>query len=320
VPGKGGDAVRDYEAQLAAPAYTLTPRNGLRRRGFVALLCGAALAPVVAPLAALAQQPGKRPTVGFLGATTPTIWGAFVSAFVQRLRELGWNDGQNLAIEYRWAEGREDRYAAFAAELVQRKVDIIVTAGTPAVLAVMKATSTIPIVFAAAGDPVQTGLVSSLAHPGGNVTGLSNQQTDLGGLRLELLREIAPGVKRVAVLGNVDSPIIRLEMDSVLAAATKLGLEAPGSHQYFGGQSETADHERVSGVRPSRRPDVVRTELPGSVPAVRRLCRQDPARGEAGRHPGRAAGEVRSHRQQHDREGAWAENPRDIFDARQRSD
>jgi len=195
----------------------------MRRRDFFTLVGGAAAA---WPLAAHAQQPGKRPTIGFLGAATPTIWSAFVSAFLMRLRELGWTDGQNIAIEYRWAEGRESRYAQFAAELVQSNVDIIVTAGTPAVLAVMKATSTIPIVFAAAGDPVQTGLVSSLARPGGNVTGLSNQQTDLGGLRLELLREIVPGLKRVAVLGNVNSPTVTLEMNSVLAAATKLGLEA----------------------------------------------------------------------------------------------
>jgi putative ABC transport system substrate-binding protein len=218
--------VRDDEAQLTVPSLASMPVNGLRRRELVALLCGAALSPVVAPLSARAQQPRKRPTVGFLGATTPTIWSAFVSAFLLRLRELGWTDGQNIAIEYRWAEGRESRYAEFAAELVQRNVDIIVTAGTPAVLAVMKATSTIPIVFAAAGDPVRTGLVTSLARPGGNATGLSNQQTDLGGIRLELLREIVPGLKQVAVLGNVDSPIITLEMNSVLAAAAKLSLEA----------------------------------------------------------------------------------------------
>jgi putative ABC transport system substrate-binding protein len=196
----------------------------MRRRDFIKVIAGSAAA--AWPLAVRAQQPGKRPTIGFLGATTPTVWSAFVSAFLMRLRELGWADGQNIAIEYRWAEGRESRYAQFAAELVQRNVDIIVTAGTPAVLAVMKATSTIPIVFAAAGDPVQTGLVSSLARPGGNVTGLSNQQTDLGGLRLELLREIVSGLKRVAVLGNVNSPNVTLEMNSVLAAATKLGLEA----------------------------------------------------------------------------------------------
>ena len=173
-----------------------------------------------------AEQQGKSPTIGFLGATTPTIWSAFVGAFVQRLRELGWIDGRNVAIEYRWAEGQEDRYAVFAAELVQRRVDVIVTAGTSATMSVKKATPTIPVVFASAGDPVRTGLVASLARPGGNVTGLSNLQTDLGGIRLELLREVIPTLKRVALLGNVDSPLITLEMEGVEAAAAKLGLDA----------------------------------------------------------------------------------------------
>jgi putative ABC transport system substrate-binding protein len=198
---------------------------GLGRREFLGLLAAAAAAPVVGPHAAAAQQPGKAQTIGFLGATTPTIWSANLAAFLQRLRELGWIDGRNLAIEYRWAGGRDDRYGEFAAELAQRKVDIIVTAGTTAVLAVKKETSTIPIVFAAAGDPVRTGLVSSLARPGGNVTGLSNLQTDLGGRRLELLSEVAPGLKRVAILGNVDSPLITLEMAGVEAAGKKLGLD-----------------------------------------------------------------------------------------------
>src|SRR4249919_4047360 len=151
----------------------------IRRREFVFTMGGA---PLVWPHAARAQQPGKSPTIGFLGATTPTIWSAFVGAFLQRLRELGWIDGRDIAIEYRWAEGRDDRYAAFAAEIAQRRVDVIVTAGTAATMSVKKATSTIPIVFASAGDPVGTGLVASLACPGANATGLSNMQTDLGGL------------------------------------------------------------------------------------------------------------------------------------------
>jgi putative ABC transport system substrate-binding protein len=194
----------------------------MRRREFISLVGSAAAWPV----AARAQQSDRHPTIGFLGATTPTIWGPFVTAFLQRLRELGWVDGRNLTIEYRWAEGREDRYAQFAADLVRRKVDVIVTAGTAGVIAAKKATSTIPIVFAAAGDPVQTGLVTSLARPGGNVTGLSNQASDLGGRKLELLREAVPGLKRVAVMGNVDSSVINLEMTAVQAAAIKLGLEA----------------------------------------------------------------------------------------------
>ena len=141
------------------------------------------------------------------------------------MRELDWIDGRNVSIEYRWAQGNDDRYAEFASEFAQRKVDIIVTAGTTAVIALKKATSAIPIVFAAAGDPVRTGLVSSLSRPGGNVTGLSNQQTDLGGRRLALLREILPSMKRVAVLGNFGSPLIALEMEGVKEDGAKLGLE-----------------------------------------------------------------------------------------------
>jgi putative tryptophan/tyrosine transport system substrate-binding protein len=195
----------------------------MRRREFIALL-GSAL--VASPLAARAQQAKKPPTIGFLGATSAVVWNSFVGAFLQRMRELGWIDGYNLAIEYRWAEGREERYTELAAEFVQLKVDVIVTGGTAAVIAVKKATSAIPIVFATAGDPVGTGLVTSLSHPGGNVTGLSNQQTDLAGHRLELLHEVAPNLQRVALMGNVNSPNVGLEMDAVQAAAKRLGLEA----------------------------------------------------------------------------------------------
>ena len=197
----------------------------MRRRDFLKALSGAAMAPLVWPNDALAQQARPSTTIGFLGATTPTIWSANVTAFQNRLRELDWIDGRNVSIEYRWAQGRDDRYAEFASEFVQRKVDIIVTAGTTAVIALKNATSAIPIVFAAAGDPVRTGLVSSLSRPGGNVTGLSNLQTDLGGRRLSLLREIQPNVKRVAVLGNVDSPLIALEMEGVKEDGARLGLE-----------------------------------------------------------------------------------------------
>jgi putative ABC transport system substrate-binding protein len=183
------------------------------------------MAPLAWPLCAHAQQLGKVPTIGFLGATTPSIWSAFVGAFLQRLRELGWVDGRNIAIEYRWAEGRGDRYAEFAAEFVHLKVDVIVTAGTGPTFAVKKATSVIPIVFAAAGDPVGTGLVASLSRPGGNMTGLSNQQTDLAGNRLELLREVVPGLRRLAVMGNADTPNVRLEMNEVQSAAATFGFE-----------------------------------------------------------------------------------------------
>src|SRR6516225_5431588 len=145
----------------------------MRRRDF---LTGIVVSSTL-PLTARAQQPGRLPTIGFLGAS-PSVESDRVAAFVQRLRELAWIDGRNLAIEYRWAEGRNERYAEAAAELVRLKVDIIVTVATPATLAAKQATSVIPIVFAAAGDPVGTGLVASLARPGGNVTGLSLEQTE----------------------------------------------------------------------------------------------------------------------------------------------
>jgi putative tryptophan/tyrosine transport system substrate-binding protein len=194
----------------------------MRRREFIALVGGTAAA---WPLAARAQKSGKLPVIGFLGATTASVWSPFVDAFLRRLRELGWVDGSTVAIEYRWAQGREELYAEFAAEFVRRKVDVIVTAGTDATIAVTKTTSEIPIVFAAAGDPVGTGLVASLAHPGGNVTGLSNEQADLAGYRLELLHEVVPSVRRVALLGNIGSPLILLEMKAAEDAAPKLGLE-----------------------------------------------------------------------------------------------
>jgi putative tryptophan/tyrosine transport system substrate-binding protein len=193
----------------------------LRRRQFITLLGGAA----AWPLAARAQQPGKLPTIGFLGQSTRSGASEWVAAFVQRLRELGWTEGRTITIEYRWAEGREERYAELAAEFVRRKVDIIVTSGTPAVMASKRATSVIPIVFATAGDPVGTGVVASLARPGGNVTGLSLQQTDLAGKRLELLREVVPGLGRVAIMGNVDNPYTVLELGEVQVAAGTLGLE-----------------------------------------------------------------------------------------------
>jgi len=193
-----------------------------KRREFITLLGGAA----AWPLAASAQQAGKLPTIGFLGATTPSAGGQLFAAFVQRLRELGWVDGRNVAIEIRWAEGRTNRFAEIAAELVRRKVDVILTHNTPPVLAAKQATSTIPIVFASAGDPVGTGIVASLARPGGNVTGLSSETTDTAGKRLELLREVVPGLRRLAILADRDSPYTALEISQVRAAAQTLEVAA----------------------------------------------------------------------------------------------
>jgi len=177
----------------------------VKRRDFITMLGGAAAA---WPITAQAQQPAKLPTIGFLVAGTPSSHGQWVAAFVQRLRELGWIEGRTIAIEYRWAEGRSDRAAELAAEFVRLNVDVIVTSATAVIVAAMQATSIIPIVFAAAGDPVGTGLVASLARPGGNVTGLSMQQTDLAAKRLELLREVVPALRRLAILANVAGPAV----------------------------------------------------------------------------------------------------------------
>jgi putative ABC transport system substrate-binding protein len=147
------------------------------------------------------------------------------AAFVQRLRELGWIEGRTVAIEYRWAEGRNERMVDIAAEFVRLKVDIIVTSGTPPVLAAKQATSAIPIIFAAVGNPVGNGLVASLARPGGNVTGTSNQTTDLAGKRLDVLREVVPGLRRLAILANVGNVAAALEMSEVEASARALGVE-----------------------------------------------------------------------------------------------
>jgi putative ABC transport system substrate-binding protein len=194
----------------------------LPRREFVTLLGGAA---ATWPLAARAQQAGKLPTIGFLGQNTRSAGSEWVAAFVQRLRELGWTEGRTIAIEYRWGEGREERFAEAAADFVRLKVDVIVVSGTPAVMAAKQATSTIPIVFATAGDPVGNQLVASLARPGGNVTGLSVRASELAGKRLELLREVVPGLRRLAILGNVNNPFTVLELGEVQAAAGTLGLQ-----------------------------------------------------------------------------------------------
>jgi putative tryptophan/tyrosine transport system substrate-binding protein len=199
----------------------------MRRREFITL-CGSAAA-AAQPFAARAQQPAKLPTIGFLGPNTSSLDSARVGAFVQRLRELGRIEGRNVAIEYRWAEGRTERLSEFAAEFVRLKVDVIVTSATPPVVAAKQATSVIPIVFAAVGDPVGTGLVTSLARPGGNVTGLSLQATDLAGKRLELLREVVPDLRRLAVMANVSAPPAVLEMAEVQTTARALGLEVVAS-------------------------------------------------------------------------------------------
>jgi putative ABC transport system substrate-binding protein len=193
----------------------------MKRRTFITGLSCAA----VWPLAVHAQQPVKLPTIGFLGATSPDVASHWVGAFVRRLKELGWIEGRTVAIEYRWAEADAERYGEIAAEFVRLKVDVIVTWASAPVLAAKHATTLIPIVFAAQMDPIGAGVVASLARPGGNVTGMSIQQTDTAGKRIELLREVAPNLSRLAILANAGAPGAMLEMREVQTTARSLGLE-----------------------------------------------------------------------------------------------
>ena len=192
----------------------------MRRRAFIE---GIAASAAAWPLAARAQQPGKLRTIGFLG-TDASVWSPWTAAFVQRLRELGWIEGRTIAIEYRWSEGRPARNAEIAAEFVRMKVDVIVT-NAFAASTVKQATSVIPIVFPLGIDPVGSNLIGSLAQPGGNVTGLTAQQSDLAGKRLELLREVLPRLRRLAIIGNVGFPQAMLEIGEVQAVARMLGIE-----------------------------------------------------------------------------------------------
>jgi putative tryptophan/tyrosine transport system substrate-binding protein len=191
----------------------------MRRREFILLLGGVAIA---WPLAARAEQAGKLPTIGFLG-TNASTWSSWTAAFVERLRALGWIEARTIAIEYRWSEGRREREAEIAAEFVRLKADVILTDG-PIVPIVKQTTTVIPIVFALASDPVGGGLVASLARPGGNVTGLSLQSTDLAGKKLELLREVVPHLQRLAIMVDVGFAQSVLEMGEVQAAARTFGI------------------------------------------------------------------------------------------------
>jgi putative ABC transport system substrate-binding protein len=191
---------------------------GIRRREFVTLLGGVAAA---WPLAARAQQANKLPLVGFFSPNTRSAASPWTAAFVERLREVGWIEGRTIAIEYRWGEGRGDRTAEVVAEFVRLKPDVIVTHGQSNIIAAKEATPAIPIVFALATDPVASGFVASLARPGGNSTGLSIQATDLVGKRLELLREVVPGLRRLAIMSDFRNP----EISEAQAAARMLGLE-----------------------------------------------------------------------------------------------
>jgi ABC-type uncharacterized transport system substrate-binding protein len=192
------------------------------RRRFLGTLAGGLLA---APLAAEAQPAGKVTRIGVLETTSPALNAANLDAFRRGLRELGYVEGHNFTIEYRTADGRPERFPGLAAELVRLKVDVILTRGTPAVMAAKNATGTIPVVMAASADPVLSGVVSSLARPGGNVTGLSADVVEVSGKRLELIREVAPGVSRVAALFNMSNPNDALQWKEMESAAPSLRLQ-----------------------------------------------------------------------------------------------
>ena len=205
---------------LFIPDVVLGAGEAMRRREFIRLVGTAA---ATWPLVARAQ-PGKLPTIGFLGTSAASSWSAFTTAFVQRLDELGWTERRTVAIEYRWGERRTERFAEIAAEFVKNRADVIVTAGL-AVPTVKQVTSVIPIVFAIATDPVGGGLVASLARPGGNVTGVSNQQADLASKRVEVLREAIPALRRLAILANAGYHDSVVELADVETTAAGLGLE-----------------------------------------------------------------------------------------------
>jgi len=192
------------------------------RRAFIGTMTGALLA---APLAAEAQPTGKVYRIGFLGNSTEALEANLVGPFREGLRERGYVEGRDLTIEYRWAEGAYERFPALIAELIALKVDIIVTAGTPAALAVKRSTTTIPVVMAAIGDPIGTGLVKSLARPGGNLTGLVAIAPDLEGKRLELLTQIVPKLLSVAFLANPANPLHVTSEKQASAAAKALHLK-----------------------------------------------------------------------------------------------
>ncbi|MBI2992094.1 MAG: ABC transporter substrate-binding protein [Deltaproteobacteria bacterium] len=174
---------------------------------------------------AQAQQPTKVPRIGFLGNSTAALETNLVGPFREGLRDLGYTEGRNILIEYRWAEGKYDRFPALIAELIALKVEVIVTAGTPASLAVKKAASSIPLVMIAVGDPIGTGLIASLARPGGSITGLTSIAADLEGKRLELLREVVPALSHVAVFWNPASPFQVVAEKEVQAAAQLMRMK-----------------------------------------------------------------------------------------------
>jgi putative ABC transport system substrate-binding protein len=219
------------------------------RRVFLGAVTGALLA---APLAARAQQPGKVYRIGFLGNSTAALEANLVGPFRDGLRALGWVEGRNIVIEYRWADGKYERFPALVAELLALNVDVIVTAGTPAAVAVKQATTTVPLVMAAVGDPVGTGLIASLARPGGNLTGLAAISPDLEGKRFELLTELLPKLSRVSFLVNPTNPLHAVSEEHAREAAKVLRLRL----QFVGLRTE-AEFDRAF--------DAIVKERPGAM-------------------------------------------------------
>jgi putative ABC transport system substrate-binding protein len=285
----------------------------IRRRDFISLLGSAAAWPITAR-----GQQVKLPTIGFLGGGVPAAQRVWADTFVRRLNELGWIEGRTVRIEYRWGESHPERYAEIAAEFVQLKVDVILAGGTEPAAAAKQATASIPIVFPTAGDPIGSHLVASLARPGGNVTGLSNQGSDLGAKRLGILREVVPGLRRLAVMVNTDysgGVTERIEID---AGARTLGLEVvplpirrvDDITPAFEGLKERADAlAATTGIRRSSRADVLWGKFSGLALARRRVCRQDFARRKARGSSGRAADQVRPRHQPDHRQGNRHHHP-----------
>lgn len=289
----------------------------MRRREFIVLIGGAA---VLRPVAVRAQRPGDLPTIAFLGVDDFT-WTLRTSAFVQRLRELGWIDGRTVMLQYYWTQGRTERVVELAAEILPQKVDVIVTYGG-AVATLKRATAVIPIVFAIANDPIGSGLIANLSQPGGNVTGLSLEVTEIAGKRLQLLHEVVPHLRRLAVLFDVGYSASELQMGEVQKAAHILGVEveptkisASGGYCAFLRGSEVSKSRRAlrggefaysskwqadrrvcpqrsatNGLRctrpgPSWWVDVLRSQISGPVSARRRNRRQNSTRRKARRYP-----------------------------------
>ncbi len=196
----------------------------MKRRAFLSLLAGAAAPSLLWPLAARAQQSHRVPRIGVLLLGTPASFAARTEAFIAGLRDLGYVEGRTVAIEWKWGQDQVDRLPGLAAELVRSQVDVIVTAGTPPAKILKSATRSIPIVMAIVGDPVAAGLVDSIARPGGNATGFSIVATDLSGRRLQLLKEIVPGLSFVAVMSNLANPQSQMELSETQSAARRLDL------------------------------------------------------------------------------------------------